>query len=154
MPSCTVSACISALAVTPSSPNLHMWTGHSCLHTSCFAHLGISVKTPDCAELAALHCLHANVNPPLHSPFKMCPKCPRIVPEKDVCGPCQQPKEIMAENRLSPKIVVWVSDCPDGQPALLQSLTHLCSSGTCLLLSWFLCCAWKSIIKCYRSRPC
>lgn len=55
---------------TPSSPNLHTWTGHSCLHTSCFAHLGISVKVCDCAQLAAPRCLHADVNPLLHSPFK------------------------------------------------------------------------------------
>lgn len=76
MPSCAASACISALALTPSSPNLHVWTGRSCLHTSCFAHLGTCAKMRDCAQLAALPCLHANVNPLLHSPFKRCPKCP------------------------------------------------------------------------------
>lgn len=76
MPSCAASACISALALTPSSPNLHAGTGRSCLHTSCFAHLGTCVKMCDCAQLAALPCLHASVNPLLHSPFKRCPKCP------------------------------------------------------------------------------
>lgn len=65
MPTCAVPACVSALAVTP-----------SCLHTSCFAHLGVSVKMRDCAQLAAPRCLPINVNPPRHGPFRMCPRCP------------------------------------------------------------------------------
>lgn len=108
MPSCAVSACISALAITSSSPNLQVWTGRSCLHTSCFAHLGISVKMHDRAQLAAPRCLHINVNPPLHSPF----------------------------NRLSPRMAVWVSGCPYGQSALPQSLTHLLQQQQCWFVAF------------------
>lgn len=74
MPGCTPSASTSGPAVTASSTSPHVLTGHSCLHTSCFAHLGISVKRHDCAQLTAPCCLHVNVNPvPSTAPSKCAP---------------------------------------------------------------------------------
>lgn len=114
MPGCTPSASTSAPAVTASSTSPAVLTGHSCLHTSCLAHLGISEKRCDCAQLACLCCLHVQVNTvPSTAPLKCAPSGCELCQKRVIdCGPQQQPKEIMAENRLCLKMVVG---CPAAQ---------------------------------------
>lgn len=131
MPGCTPSASTSGPAVTASSTSPHVLTGHSCLHTSCFAHLGISVKKHDCAQLAAPCCLHVNVNPvPSTAPSKRAPSACELCQKRVIdCGPGQQTKETTAV----PEDGGWVQ-LPRGTACAAQSLTPLYSTGAGLFL--------------------
>lgn len=144
MPGCTPSASTSAASST--SPAV--LTGHSCLHTSCLAHPGISVKRRDCAQLAALCCLHVQMNPvPSTAPSKCAPSGCELCQKRVIdCGPQQQPKEITAENRLCLKIVVG---CPAAQrDSLCCPITGSPLQHRCWFVSWCLCCVCPYIIKC------
>lgn len=159
-PSPLLLLCTSVLCMC-SSARLHPLCQHQCSSSdcqlpqparatghSCFAHLGISVKMRDCAQLTAPCCLHVNVNSvPSTAPSKCAPSASELCQKRVIdCGPCQQPKEIMAENRLCLKMVVG---CQAAQrDSLCCPITDSPLQHRYWFVSWFLCCVWKYIIKC------
>lgn len=97
---------------SPSSPTPHVWAGCRGLHICTV--LGRCVAVSSWQFRAAACQCESSPQQPLHN----VPQVPMNCARKGLLGLCQQPKEITAENRLSPKTAVWVPGCPDGLPSL------------------------------------